>query len=474
MISGPTTPATTQGTSQNSPGRTPSLPTGRDARLAPGTRRLLHLDVDAFLASVEEVLHPELRGQPLVIGGMPDERNLVMTSSYAARAHGIRPGMRLAEAARRCPHAIFRRGDAQAANRLREETARVLLRHSPIVEISSIDDFFVDLTGTNRLCGDAFEVAGRIREEVREEVGLPLTIGLATNKTLARLAGKLAKPSGVAEVLPGYERAFLAHLPASELCGVGHTTRALLERFAIRTIGDLTLASREVLFATFGRLGLVLHERARGRDEDPVESTCTQADDGRLVHRPPRSIRRDSTFEPEVAGRDAVEAMLCYLVERATHRLRTHGLVCRSLEVRLVHVDTRPPSLRRAEVPEGGRMKKRQALEEATDSTDSLWRHARELLRALPRRRALTKRVGLSLLSLQPSGGWQGHLFDETGSDPRGTSRADRHRRLDAALDSLRARHGFGRVLRGSSASLLGDHTLGKDGFELRTPSLNQ
>ena len=444
MPQGPTTAA--QGASSKGPGRSKSPLGGRDTRLVPGTRRFLHLDVDAFLASVEEVLHPELSGQPLVIGGMPDERNLVMTSSYAARAYGIRPGMRLAEAARLCPHAVFRRGDAQAANRLREETAEVLLRHSPTVEISSIDDFFVDLTGTTRLSGDAFEAATRIREEVREEVGLPLTIGLATNKTLARLAGKLAKPSGVAEVLPGHER----------------------------TISDLTLASREVLFATFGRLGLVLHERARGRDEDPVETTCAQAEDGSLIHRPPRSIRRDSTFEPEVARREAVEAMLCYLVERAAHRLRSHGLICRSVEVRLTYVDTRAPSLRRAQTSGGARLKKRSALEEPTDSTDSLWQHSKELLESLPRRRALTKRVGLSLLNLQPAGGWQGHLFNEDGEDPRRTSHADRHRRLDVALDSLRARHGFGRILRGGSAPLGDDHDLGEDGFELRTPSLNQ
>lgn len=447
---------------------------GRDGRLAAKTRRVLHLDVDAFLASVEEVLHPELRGKPLVIGGMPDERNLVMTSSYAAREHGIRPGMRLAEAARLCPQAIFRRGDAQAANRMREETARVLLRYSPKVEIASIDDFFIDLTGTTRLLGDAFEVGVQIREEVRAEVGLPLTIGVASNKTLARLTGKLAKPSGVAELLPGHERAFLAHLPVSELCGVGHATSALLERFAIRTIGDLALVSREVLFATFGRLGLVLHQRSRGRDEDPVESTCLQDEDGSLTHRPPRSIRRDSTFEPEVAGLSSVEAMLSYLVERATHKLRSHALSCSSVEVRIVYVDTRSPSLRRTGSAEGGAMKKRLSLDESTDSTDAIWSHARELLRALPRRRALTKRVGLSLLSLKPIDGWQGHLFSEADEDPHKESRDDRHRRLDAALDSLRARYGFGRVLRGSSAPLLEDHNLGEDGFELRTPSLNQ
>ena len=119
-------------------------------------------------------------------------------------------------------------------------------------------------------------------------------------------------------------------------------------------------------------------------------------------------------------------------------------------------------------------MKKRLSLDESTDSTDAIWSHARELLRALPRRRALTKRVGLSLLSLKPIGGWQGHLFNQAGEDPHKESRDDRHRRLDAALDSLRARYGFGRVLRGSSAPLLEDHHLGEDGFELRTPSLNQ
>lgn len=465
MTLGPDTP---------SPERDSALSRGRDSRLPAHTRRVLHLDVDAFLASVEEVMHPELRGKPLVIGGMPDERNLVMTSSYAARAYGIHPGMRLAEAARRCPHAIFRRGDAQAANRLREETARVLLRYSPEVEIASIDDFFVDLTGTTRLLGDAFEVGLKIRDEVRAEVGLPLTVGLATNKTLARLAGKLAKPSGVAELLPGHERAFLTHLPVSELCGVGHTTSALLERFAIRTIGDLALVSREVLFATFGHLGLVLYQRARGRDEDPVDSTCLQGEDGRLIHRPPRSIRRDSTFEPEVADQSSVEAMLSYLVERATHKLRSHGLCCRSLEVRITYVDTRSPSLRRTESATGGTVKKRLSLEQGTDSTDVIWRHALELLHALPKRRALTKRVGLSLLSLQPISGWQGHLFSEAQEDLHEKSRDDRHRRLDVALDSLRARYGFGRVMRGSSAPLLEDHHLGEDGFELRTPSLNQ
>src|SRR5690349_1502293 len=123
---------------------------------APRTRRIVHLDVDAFLASVEQALHPELKGKPLVIGGMPGERNLVMSSSYEARAFGVRPGMLLGEAARRCPRAIFRRGDSQAANRLRERTAFALLAFSPLVEVASIDDFFVDLTGCAPAHGSTF------------------------------------------------------------------------------------------------------------------------------------------------------------------------------------------------------------------------------------------------------------------------------------------------------------------------------
>jgi DNA polymerase-4 len=458
----------------------------RDLSLPPGTRRIVHLDVDAFLASVECAAHPELRGKPLVIGGMPEDRNLVMSSSYEARAFGVRPGMMLAEAKRRCPQAIFRRGDSQAANRLREETARILMRFSPRVEIASIDDFFVDLTGTARLFGCAFDVALVLRETIREETSLPVTIGIATSITLARLAGKLAKPGGVAEIWPGHEAAFLSGLPVEHLPGVGYRTRRLLEHFAIRTVGDLRRASREVLFASFGRLGLVLHDRARGIDEQEVRPTWIAGPRGELRRRAPRSIRRDSTFEPEEGARERIEAMLAYLVDRAAHKLRAHGLHVATLEVHVRYVDTRPPSLSRArresrEGPaENATRRARRTLPRPTDSTDELWRVAREALRSLPRRRALVKRVGIELSNFSSAPGWQTTLF----SDPRGDraqgeegppgSHADRQRRLDGAVDALREHLGFGRILRGPSLPLAETHELGPDGFRLRTPSLNQ
>jgi DNA polymerase-4 len=447
----------------------------RDTALPHQTRRILHLDVDAFLASVEQALHPELAAKPVVVGGPPTSRNLVMSCSYEARAFGIRPGMSLREAQRRCPRAHFRDGDSQAANHLREETTRVLLGFTPRVEVASIDDFYLDLTGTARLHGAAFDTALAIQRDVRARTRLALTIGVGTNRLVARLAGKLAKPGGVCEILPGNELVFLGALPLEHLPGVGHATHAALERFALRHVRELRHFSREVLFTAFGGAGLVLHERAHGRDETPVEATHALMEDGELVARPPKSLQRETTFEPEEGRPEVVEAMLSYLVERAAHRLRAHGVLARTLEVRVRWVDTNPrPG---SWLDEGLSAHRRRTLAHASDATDELWCAARELYRALPKKRALLKRLGIAFHGLARTPGWQGQLFtgsDEILSGEHGPSRADRHRRLDRALDELRAKLGFGRILRGSSTPLAQSHPLHPDGFRLRTPSLNQ
>lgn len=456
------------------------MPPHRDVRLPLGTRRILHLDVDAFLASVEQALHPELAGKPVVVGGSPSSRNLVMSCSYEARAFGVRAGMHLSEARRRCPRALFRDGDSQAANRLRDEVTCVLLGFTPKVEVASIDDFYLDLTGSARLLGAAFDAALTIQRAVKERTRLALTIGVGASRLVARLAGKLAKPGGVCEVLPGYELAFVGALPLEHLPGVGHATGALLERFALRHVRELRLFSREVLFAAFGSAGLVLFERAHGRDDAPVETTHALAEDGTLVARPPKSLQRETTFEPEEGRPEVVEAMLSYLVERGAHRLRAQGLVARTLEVRVRWVDTNPRPGSRSE--EGLCAHRRRTLSAPSDATDELWQAALALYRTLPRKRALLKRIGITLHGLAAAPGWQGQLFSGTSelvpdsgpSAPYDASRADRHRRLDHALDALRTKLGFGRILRGTSTPLQQSHPLRPDGFRLRTPSLNQ
>jgi len=435
-------------------------------------RRILHLDVDAFLASVEQARCPELRGLPVVVGGLPTDRNLVMSCSYESRPFGVRPGMLLAEAARRCPQAIFRRGDSKAANALRLRMAELLLEFTPLVEIASIDDFFLDVTGMERIHDNTLELAATIRTEVFARLHLPLTVGISTSKLMARLAGKLGKPGGIAEIRPGYESTFLGSMPVEHLPGVGHSIGAALERFSIRTVGELRLVPREILFASFGRDGLVLAERACGIDRDSVRATCRMEGD-ELVLRPPKSIRRDSTFEPEEGRHEIVEAMLSYVIERAATQLRTFGIGAKTLEVRLRYVDTRPAADLAPARFGGLAHSSRRTLEAATDSTDELWLHARTLLRAFPHRRALVKRVGVTLSNLSPLSGWQGHLFDDGETTSRG-SRTDRQRKLDDALDRVRSKLGFGRILRGSSLAVGETHPLGKDGYQLRTPSLNQ
>ncbi|MSR62212.1 MAG: DNA polymerase IV [Planctomycetes bacterium] len=451
------------------------MPLSRDQHLPRGTRRILHLDVDAFLASVEQALHPELGGKPVVVGGQPTSRNLVMSCSYEARAFGVRAGMHLSEARRRCPRAIFRDGDSQAANRLRDEVTRTLLGFTPTVEVASIDDFYLDLTGTERLLGAAFDAAWAIQRAVQSRTQLGLSIGVGTNRLVARLAGKLGKPGGVAEILPGGELAFVGALPLEHLPGVGHATGALLERFALHYVRELRLVSREVLFAAFGSAGLLLFERAHGRDETPIEATHVLGEDGTLHARPPHSLQRETTFEPEEGRPEVIEAMLSYLVERGAQRLRAQGVVARALEVRARWVDTNPrPGAWSAE---GLGAHRRRALSAPSDATHELYRLALELYRSFPKRRALLKRIGVAFHGLSVAPGWQGQLFsgeDAAAPSEHDASRADRHRRLDRALDELREKHGFGRILRGTSTPLAASHPLEADGFKLRTPSLNQ
>ena len=204
---------------------------------------------------------------------------------------------------------------------------------------------------------------------------------------------------------------------------------------------------------------------------------------GALRMRIPATIRRDSTFEPEEGRREIVEAMLSYVVERAAARLRFHGANASSIEVRVRYVDTRTRIERSEAGAPAAALECRKPLPSPTDSTDELWQHARALFDAIPRRRALFKRVGLTLFGLRARSGWQGRLFSDPVGDRPGHngpghhgpgSRADRQRTLDRALDALRAKHGFGRLLRGTSLPLAETHELGPDGFRLRTPSLNQ
>ncbi|HET6201298.1 MAG TPA: DNA polymerase IV [Planctomycetota bacterium] len=403
-------------------------------------RRIAHVDIDAFLASVEVARARHLRGRPVIVGGLPHERNLVMSCSYEARARGVRPGMGLWEAAARCPDGAFLKGSAEAATAARERVRAILERWTPLVEVASIDDFFADLTGTERLHGSALRAAEGMARAIRAETSLSVTIGIGGERTSAKVAGDLAKPGGIAEVFPGAERAFLAPLPVRDLPGVGPAVGRFLDRANLRTIGELAAAGEALLEATFGAHGRTLWRRARGEDPAPVEAG-----------RRPREIARETTFERETADREEIEGMLFYLAERAAARLRALGCSARIVAAKVRFA--------------GGTEEEREAaLPAPTDGTAAIAGAALALARRPLRRSVLVRLVGVSLSGLAPRGPLTFDLFDEGG----------RAFRLDRAVDRVRARHGFGALLRGPSIGLLGRCPRGQGGFVLRTPSLAQ
>jgi DNA polymerase-4 len=416
-------------------------------------RRILHVDIDAFLASVEQLRDPSLLGRPVAVG-----TGVVASRSYEAKARGVHTAMPLHEARRRCPELIVREGDARLCERYRQRVAEILRRFAPVVEVCSLDDFYADLTGVplrvEQALGDTTAAAGerslqalceQVRAAVRAETGLSIAQGLGSTRTVARLATTKAKPGGICEVPPGGELAFLGGFPVEAVPGIGPKTAAWLQQVGIETVQQLWVVDRELLRQSFGARGEELWHRCRGLDDAPVRATPT-------LH----SISRETSFEPRVdfgsQSTAFLRAMLAYLLDRACSELRAQRLAVRTVQVRVRHVD-------------GVLGERARTLPEPSDRTDVCMVVAGELLDELLLRRVLVRLVGVTLASLQPLRAQQGALFDDGGQA---------RRKLFAAVDAVRQRHGFGALVVGAAAGLLGQLPAGRHGFRLRTPSLTK
>ncbi len=280
-------------------------------------RVILHADMDAFFASVEQLDHPELRGRPVIVGAPPDRRGVVAAASYEARAFGVRSAMPSREAGRRCPHGVFRPPRMERYAEVSRRVFEIFVRFTPLVEPLSIDEAVLDVTGAQHLFGDGPQIARRIKAAVREELGLTVTIGVAPNRFLAKLASELGKPDGLVVVPDGPEaiRAWLAPLPVARLWGVGATTEQRLRTCGIATIGDVQRAPVERLSSLLGApTALWLRALAEGRDDRPVGETS-----------PEQSLSRERTFPHDVRERAAVEHALMELVADVGRRLREGG-----------------------------------------------------------------------------------------------------------------------------------------------------
>ena len=377
-----------------------------------GNRDILHVDMDAFFASVEQVLDPRLRGKPVIVGGNPNDRSVVASASYPARAFGVRSAMPIAQARRLCPDAVFLPGNFKAYGEFSERVRELLLRFTPVVEAASLDDFYLDFTGCRPLHGRPLEAAERMKATVRAETGLTVTAAVAANKLVAKVASDLAKPDGLLEVWRGCEAAFLRPLPVGRLPGVGPSTEETLRQFNLATIGQVAEIPTASLEQMFGAWGVALGERARGRDDSPVT-----AEAGR-----PKSIGRENTFSQDTSDRAEVCAMLYSLTERAARQLREEGLLARCVTVKLRYADFQTVTAART-------------LPAVTDQDKVFYEIAIEQVERLMARRMRIRLVGVTLSALVPLQERQGDLFAEP--------EFQRRRRFYRGLDQLRDRFGF-------------------------------
>jgi len=288
-------------------------------------RTIFHIDMDAFFASVEIVRNPSLRGKPVIVGGRPDRRGVVSTCSYEARAFGVHSAMPISEAYRLCPHGIFVEGSYASYREYSERVFDIFYHFTPFVEIVSIDEAYLDITESVESGATPKEVAADIKQQVFRTTQLNCTVGIATNKLVAKIASSKGKPNGICEVPPGHEEAFLAPLKVQSIPGIGEKTWPTLNREGIMTIGDLQALPLEELLHRFGTWGYRFYMAARGEDNRPVEWE-SQA---------PKSIGAETTFEKDLDDREELDNTLRELIDKAYKRLRNHKMRTKRISVKL-------------------------------------------------------------------------------------------------------------------------------------------
>ena len=380
---------------------------------------ILHCDMDAFYASVEERERPELVGHPVIVGGSPEKRGVVAAANYVARRYGIHSAMPAATARRLCPHGVFLPPRISYYAEVSRQIREIFERFTPLVEPLSLDEAFLDVTGSEQFFGSAAEIGQQIKQAVREETGLVVSVGVAPNKFLAKIASDLKKPDALVIVEPEQVEEFLDPLPVERLWGVGKQTSKVFERLGIRTIGQLRQWPIDVLESSFGSQGEYLWQLAHGIDNEPV-----------VPEREAKSISHETTFEQDIDNLEVLRAWLVDLTEQVAWRLRRHELKGRTVQLKVRFADF-------------STITRSQTLSEPTDITHELWQAADDMLNhRLPPGHLPIRLIGMGVGGFM-TGLTQGLLFDQ---DQR-TKQAG----LDSATDRIRERFGSSAVRRAAS-----------------------
>lgn len=380
------------------------------------TRAILHIDLDAFFVAVERLDNPALIGVPVIVGGRPDVRGVVASASYEARKFGVHSAMPTATALRLCPQAVLVSGHRGRYSEMSDKVMDILGQYTPLLEPLSIDEAFLDVTGTEAHYGPPAQLARILQDRIQNELNLSASLGVATNKLVAKIASDFRKPHGITVVPPGEEAAFLAPLPIRKLWGVGQVTGRDLGKLGVETVGDLARIPREELISRFGQSGGEgLYRAAHGIDDSPVQPEHEA-----------KSLSREETFARDIRDAETLRRELLRLSDEVAWRLRRHGLQARTVNLKLRYGDF-------------STLTRQFTLPDATDSGPVLYAHALALFEKVWDRRPV-RLIGVGGTNLE-QGGRQLRLFEQEDR---------RQGQLDAALDRIRAKYGESAIRRAS------------------------
>ena len=402
-------------------------------------RTIMHIDADAFFASVEQGFNPQLRNRPVIVGGTENQRGVVHTASYEARSRGVRTGMALVRAKQICPNAVFLKGHYehyQAISLLLQET---YTKYTPIVEFTSLDDAYLDLTGTLHLHPSPEQIAHDIQTEVWEKTGVGLSMGIGINKAIANIASDLEKPKGIVNVPAGKEKEFLSPLPVDALPGVGRMAKEKLTDLGIFTVGQLALFSKLLLEQLFGKNGKKLWDLANGNDPREVKQ--------RII---PRQISRETSFEEDTADMAIIKGTLQYLTERLAKKLRQNELVGQTVQVKIRYSDF-------------GNNNRSRSLPYPSNDSGTLFKLAETLFDEIRLRRVRIRHVGVAVTQISPLN-WQVSLFNNK----------NRQESLNSIIDQLREKFGFTTILPAETIELRKKYRMEPSGYVLHNPALTR
>lgn len=374
---------------------------------------IIHVDMDAFFAAIEQRDNPALQGKPVIVGGSKESRGVVSTASYEARKFGVHSAMSMAEAVRRCPNGIYLPVDMKKYRAVSRQIMEIFQRFTPEVEAISVDEAFLDVTGSQKLFGEAEQIGWQIKRIIRQELDLTASVGLSYNKFLAKLASDLDKPDGFYQILPEELQQKVWPLSIRRMMGVGNKTAQLLERMGVTTIGKLAVMDAGLLEHLLGKQGLLMHQLANGVDGRPVEPV-----------RESKSVGRETTFPRDISDVYVLETILFTLTDDVCHTLRSNGLKGKTVSIKIRYPDFR--SISRAVT-----------LERYTASFEPVFEAVRRLMDQHYQDGTAVRLIGVTVSNLKKEQQIveQQELFADTAA-------VEKYQQLNKVVDQINGRYG--------------------------------